>query len=283
MKYPFYSINSIRSILTEKGGNPRKKWGQNFLINPNIIQFIINSMEVDSIKNSELIVEIGPGLGALTHRLIEFEKEIIAFEIDPIMIQILEEFSYNNVKIVKGDVIEQLHIVGNKNIYAVGNLPYYISSEILISLVKKLNHLNGGVFMLQKEFAVRIAKEISSLSIFLGAFGKWEIIHHIKGNNFYPAPNAVSSLLKYSPFESPLLIIEAIPILEVLLRGFFWGKRKTIDRLIIDSPFLTYLKEPLKNLILDFNLSGRERPEEIPRDLYYNMANKIVKDYMPSL
>lgn len=278
--YPFYSIAEIQKFFSNSSLSPKKKWGQNFLIDPNIVRKIIQVPKLEQIQQTETIAEIGTGLGALTHKLVQFEKPIYAFEIDPLLVQHLEKQDYikkAQVQIVQGNVLENLHILVDKSVYFFGNLPYYISSEILTKIFHIVPLVKGGVFLLQKEFVERITKEISSLSVFLHAFGNWKQEMFVSKNCFYPKPNVDSAVLSFVSYKERILDFSKIPNLELILRGFFWGKRKTISKILESSPFFeAHHREKLKSIILEnLQKTGKERPEELQFHEYYEIAKLL--------
>lgn len=279
-EYPYLSRTRIREFLETNDAAIRKKWGQNFLTDPNIIDKIIHVPKLDQISNADIICEIGPGLGALTHILGKWKKPLVLFEIDPKLIEHLkaqEYFIKEQILLIEGDVLENLHKVSEKKAFFYGNLPYYISSEILSTLLKSSTQITGGVFLLQKEFAERITKTNSSLSIFVRAFGTWTIHGQVSGNCFFPKPEAVSAILSFSPFSSPQLSGHQIETLEVLLRGFFWGKRKTLSKILDASPFLPDQKRKLwKEIISEECKNMNQRPEDLDAEVYYTLAKKCT-------
>jgi 16S rRNA (adenine1518-N6/adenine1519-N6)-dimethyltransferase len=270
--YPFYSIGRIREFLEENGAAPLKKWGQNFLIDPNIIDYIFNHIDKDALSNSESICEIGPGLGALTHRLPELNKKITLLEIDPALIKHLSNtYVSPDIKIIAGDALITLLTLETRKNYFLGNLPYYITSDILITLLKNFPDIQGGIFMVQKEFAERVSHEVSSFSIFARAFGEWKLLKHIKPTCFYPSPTAVSSLLRFVPYKEKILSLDQIEKLEIILRSFFWGKRKTIGKILNESPFMTNpIREKLQSTLQDKIL--KSRPQDLSFEIYYELA-----------
>jgi 16S rRNA (adenine1518-N6/adenine1519-N6)-dimethyltransferase len=277
--FTFTKIQSINQFMKENNAAPLKKWGQNFLIDKNIIESIISQLPVDSVSELDCIVEIGPGLGSITHRLVDFNKDIFLFEIDPILIENLKKYNYNKSPfvLVEGDVLKNLEIVSNKNFFCFGNLPYYISTDILTSLMSSCPKMKSGIFMLQKEFIYRITKENSSLSIFLNCFGEWKHIKNVSPSCFYPSPKAESALVYYEKDLIPKLNPSETSILQVILRSFFWGKRKMISKNIKDSPFLEkWDRKKFYELITrDGFLSGNERAEDIPKEIYYTLSKKL--------
>lgn len=277
--FPYTKIRVINKFLKENKAAPLKKWGQNFLIDKNIIDSILSSYPGSSCMDLDCIVEIGPGMGSITHRLNEINKEIYLFEIDPILITHLKKSGFNKspFHLIEGDVLKNLIHISEKKFFCFGNLPYYISSEILISLLNLCKGMMFATFMLQKEFIYRITNENSSLSIYLNCFGTWKHMKNVPSSCFYPAPKAQSALVSYEKFTHPLLSNKEQEILQVLLRAFFWGKRKMISKNIKDSPFLEKWDRSLLYEVTtgDGLLTGKERAEDIPRETYYTLSKKL--------
>lgn len=279
-RYPFYSVFEIQKFFSKFSVNPQKKWGQNFLIDPNIIRKVLQVPASVQIEKTEVIAEIGAGLGALTHKLVEFNKPLYIFEIDPVLVQHLsqqESLNHFQTRIIQGDVLKNLDLLPEKIVYFFGNLPYYISSEILLRIFKTVKNILGGVFLLQKEFVIRITKEISSLSIFLHAFGNWKMEFVVNKNCFYPKPSVDSAVLSFIPHEKEILAFSKISNLETILRGMFWGKRKTISKILESSPFLELVDKPkLKYILFEIlKKTGQERPEDLEFNDYYEIAKLL--------
>ena len=283
-EYPYYSISKIRSFMDERNANPLKKWGQNFITDPNTLDFIINSIDKDALTKTNSVAEIGIGLGALTHKLALLNKKLFLFEIDPVYIENMKSMEYfdsANSILYEGDVLNTISNLKDEKIFLTGNLPYYITSEILTTSLKSIPNLTGAIFMVQKEFADRICNEISSLSIFVSAFGKFSFLKKIPPTCFYPKPDASSALIRFTPTNHSFSKMQ-IDKLELILRTFFWGKRKTIGKSISEAPFLD-AKEfnrdypDLRKEILDSleknKIELRLRPEELKVDDYH----KILK------
>ncbi len=278
--YPFYSISEIQKFFTACSISPKKKWGQNFLIDPNVVKKILQVPKLEHLKKAEILAEVGTGLGALTHKLVQFKKPIYTFEIDSFLTKYLQNQDYVQkfqIKIVQGNFLENLNVLVDKSVYFFGNLPYYISSEILTTTFKSIPHIKGGVFLLQKEFVERITKEASSLSIFLSAFGKWKLEMVVSKNCFYPKPNVNSAILSFVPYQERILDFSKIPNLELILRGFFWGKRKTISKILESSPFFEEIhRKKLRQILFEkLNKTGKERPEKLQFQEYYEIAKTL--------
>lgn len=273
--------------MEERNANPLKKWGQNFIIDPNTLDFIISSIPKESISNSDSIAEIGIGLGALTHKLAILQKKLFLFEIDPVYIENLktmEYFNSANTVLFEGDVLKTIISIKDEKVFLTGNLPYYITSEIITTCLKTIPRLTGAIFMVQKEFADRICNEISSLSIFVSAFGKFTYLKKISPTCFYPKPDASSALIRFTP-SSANYTTSQIEKLELLLKTFFWGKRKTINKSIAEAPFLDSIEfnsdyPNLRQEILDSleknKIELRLRPEELKVEDYHRIIKSLA-------
>ncbi|NBU98611.1 MAG: hypothetical protein EBS19_10450, partial [Spirochaetia bacterium] len=195
------------------------------------------------------------------------------------LIENLKENKYSNKPfiLIEGDVLKNLNVLKNESFFCFGNLPYYISTDILTSLVLQCPNLKAGIFMLQKEFINRITRENSSISIFLSIFGSWRHIKNVSSSCFYPSPKAESSLIYYEKYSNRILSDSEIDVLQIVLRSFFWGKRKTILKNIKDSPFLDkFNRSEIIDAVLQIdNLTGKERAEDIKKESYYKIA-KII-------
>lgn len=286
-EYPYYSISKIRSFMDERNANPLKKWGQNFIIDPNTLDFIISSIPKESISDSDSIAEIGIGLGALTHKLAIIGKKLFLFEIDPVYVENLktmEYFNSANTVLFEGDVLKTISNLQDEKVFLTGNLPYYITSEILTTCLKTIPRLTGAIFMVQKEFADRICNEISSLSIFVSAFGKFSYLKKIPPTCFYPKPDASSALIRFTP-SSVSYTKAQIEKLELLLKTFFWGKRKTINKSIAEAPFLDSkefnsdypnLRQEILDSLEKNKIELRLRPEELKVEDYHRIIKSLA-------
>ncbi|PJZ57650.1 16S rRNA (adenine(1518)-N(6)/adenine(1519)-N(6))-dimethyltransferase RsmA [Leptospira barantonii] len=293
-EYPFRKVTEIRKFLESKSSAPLKKWGQNFLIDPNAIQSILSCLSSDLVSKIDRILEIGPGLGAISHGLLEFQKPVTLFEIDPVYANWLREY-LPEFELKEGDALNFLSEYSNQSVYLFGNLPYYISSELTLSAVKNLKGLKGAAFLVQKEFAKRISNEPSSIRFYLSAYGSWRLKKDVKAGAFYPRPNVDSSILEYK--ASPVFENEfGFLALECLCRTAFWGKRKKLTSSFRDAPITslpleirssenfseeTFRKEcfnSLENVKIDLD----KRPEELSPENFHNAA-KFLSNYISKI
>lgn len=209
----------------------KKKYGQNFLIDKGVIKKIIEAINP---KNSEKILEIGPGLGALTTQMLNKIDHIDVVEIDPDMIKILQEkLPPSKITIFPLNILEMSNDAIGKYDKIIGNLPYYISSEILLKMIKTIDNQKDLHFMLQKEVAERISssthsKSYGRLSVMLQYFFDIELLFDIMPGSFSPPPKVTSSLVRLSPKINHVNEVKSIVSFEKLLKLSFSQKRKTI-------------------------------------------------------
>ncbi|MDO6384546.1 16S rRNA (adenine(1518)-N(6)/adenine(1519)-N(6))-dimethyltransferase RsmA [Leptospira santarosai] len=286
-EYPFRKVSEIRKFLESKSSAPLKKWGQNFLIDPNAIRSILGCLNSDLLSTIDRILEIGPGLGAISHGLLDFQKPVTLFEIDPVYAQWLREY-LPEFEIREGNALDFLHEYSQDSTYLFGNLPYYISSELTLSSVTNLKKLKGAAFLVQKEFAKRISNEPSSIQFYLSAYGTWSLKKDVKAGAFYPRPSVDSCILEYK--SSPIFEKRSGFIaLECLCRTAFWGKRKKLTSSFRNAPIASLPMEvassekfseeqfrnesvrSLENAGIDLN----KRPEELRATNFHEAAQSL--------
>ena len=196
--------DKVHKILKEKEMYAKKQYGQNFLIDKNVLNKIIDISEV---TKEDTVIEIGPGMGCLTEFLCMNAKQVICYEIDKDMVEILEDNllpNYSNLKIInqdflKVDLSDYLILENCKNVKVVANLPYYITTPIIFKLLSE-THINQYTFMVQKEVGARLTgkpntKDYNSLSVVMNYKTNSTIAYKVRPNSFYPAPNVDSVLL----------------------------------------------------------------------------------------
>ncbi|PLT32639.1 16S rRNA (adenine(1518)-N(6)/adenine(1519)-N(6))-dimethyltransferase RsmA [Bacillus sp. V5-8f] len=228
-----------KGILEKYGFSFKKSLGQNFLIDTNILNRIVDHAELT--ENSGAI-EIGPGIGALTEQLAKRSKKVTAFEIDQRLLPILRDTlsSYDNVKIIHQDILKaDVHHVINEefqnvqDLMVVANLPYYVTTPIILKLLTDNLPIRGMVVMLQKEVADRIAaqpgtKEYGSLSIAIQYYTKAETVMIVPKTVFVPQPNVDSAVIRLSVREKPIVEVKNEEFFFTVTRASFAQRRKTI-------------------------------------------------------
>lgn len=194
-----YNIKTVTTLLSVKKIKPNKTLGQNFLVDKNIVDKIINSI---NFKTKPSIIEIGPGLGVLTKELENRSNDITVVEIDKLMVDILKTQLKDSTKIVNQDILKfDFKMLGNKNKTIVGNLPYYITTEIIERIYEYSTFVDEFILMIQQDVATKIlnlkqGKDLSFVSIISNYGFDVELITDVSRNCFYPVPNVDSTVLK---------------------------------------------------------------------------------------
>jgi len=274
----------IQNFLSANGLNAQKKYGQNFLIDQNIVKFIVDSAKPIISSEPMEIAEIGIGLGTLTYPILELGYPTHLFEIVNAYINLARNTYLNtflNGTLYPGDALKNLYQISEKPMFVFGNLPYHLTSEIITTIAMDFSNWKGGLFMVQKEFAERLTKEISSLSVFLEAIGKMTLLKTVNKKCFYPAPKIDSSLILIKPHLPSERIFKNRSELEIwsrLLRSFFWGKRKQIQVSLRESPFSqdSVFQAAVNQAILKIGISPKTRPEELNRKQFLNLGQELL-------
>lgn len=228
-----------KEILNKYGFSFKKSLGQNFLIDPNILRNIVGHANLT--ENSGAI-EIGPGIGALTEHLARGAKKVVSFEIDQRLLPVLEDTlsPYDNVKIVHSDILKadvvkviEEEMPGIDDIMVVANLPYYVTTPILMKLLNDRLPIRGFVVMMQKEVADRITakpgtKEYGSLSIAIQYYCSAEVAMVVPKTVFMPQPNVDSAVIRLIKHDTPPVKVIDEDFLFVVTRASFVQRRKTI-------------------------------------------------------
>ncbi|MFU2164265.1 16S rRNA (adenine(1518)-N(6)/adenine(1519)-N(6))-dimethyltransferase RsmA [Streptococcus pluranimalium] len=237
MRIADYSVT--KSVLERHGFTFKKSFGQNFLTDTNILQKIVDTAEIDEKVN---VIEIGPGIGALTEFLAEDAAEVMAFEIDDRLVSILADTlrDFDNVQVINQDVLKsdlQTEIQKFKNpdlpIKVVANLPYYITTPILMHLIESKIPFTEFVVMMQKEVADRISAEpntkaYGSLSIAVQYYMTAKVAFIVPRTVFVPAPNVDSAILKMVRRDNPLVQVQDEDFLFEVSKASFVHRRKTL-------------------------------------------------------
>ncbi|TGL85992.1 ribosomal RNA small subunit methyltransferase A [Leptospira congkakensis] len=290
MKSPYATISNIQTFFEAKGIRAQKKFGQNFLIDQNIVNFIANSAEHMLIDESITLAEIGIGLGTLTYPVLSLDKKTFLFEIDHAYIQLAKDEilpKFPKALLFEGDAIDNLFHIYKEKVFVFGNLPYHLTTEIINTLVIHCRNFQGGIFMVQKEFAERLVKETSSLSVFLSAFCDVKYLKTVHKNCFFPIPKIHSALIllkpksQTRPNEWRLETEREVELWSRMLRTLFWGKRKQIQVSLRESPFSEdpVFREALGKAIQSAGIPPTARPEELNREQFLTLGQHLL-DYL---
>lgn len=253
----------------------KKNLGQNFLIDQNIIKKIGNTLNVDK---DDLIIEIGPGQGALTKYLHALGANLICYEIDTDMIPYLSIYNDNKTKIIYKDILDadikkDIESISYKNLYIIGNLPYYITTPIIKHLIQEEVNAKEMIFMVQEEVADRFAalpgtKNYSSITLYLKYFYTIEKLFKVSKHCFNPVPKVESAVIKFTKrVDKPNVNREKY---FKLLNDSFKMKRKTLKNNLKDYNFNTI------NEVLDkYNLDDTIRAEELDEKVFIDICNNL--------
>ena len=250
----------------------QKKFGQNFLIDSNILDCIIDGADI---SKDDMVLEIGPGIGTMTQMLCESAREVVAVEIDKNLIPILKDTlsEYDNVEVINEDIlkvdIEKLVKERNdgKPIKVVANLPYYITTPIIMGLFESHVPLDSITIMVQKEVADRMqtgpgSKDYGALSLAVQYYSKAEVLVEVSPNCFIPRPKVGSSVIKLTLHKDERVSVNDEKLMFKLIRASFNQRRKTLSNGIKNSSELSYSREDvveaLKEMGLDENIRGEK-------------------------
>lgn len=245
---------------------PRKRFGQHFLEDDTVISAIIQSL---FLKRDDKVIEIGPGRGALTLPLLKGLNQLIVIEIDKDLVREWQARAYSNLTVMQADALEVDFTKWGKNIRLVGNLPYNISTPLLIHLLDALSSIQDMHFMLQKEVVDRLAavpgtKAYGRLTVMVQAFCQVERLFDVPPEAFNPPPKVDSAVLRLIPLEENVMPSVDKAVLSRLLMQAFSMRRKTLRNNLKKYIPLSYLEE----LGIDASL----RPEEVSVKEYVQLA-----------
>ena len=275
----YSSINEISSVLAENGLAMTKKFGQNFLINPDARKKIISLCNAGNGMN---IWEIGPGLGAITHLLLKKGAHVTAFEIDHGFASVLRDkaFADEDFTLIEGDALETLFSLPFNADRVVGNLPYNVGSEIIARLVEHECLADMMVFTLQKEVAERMtaqpgSSDYSSFSILTQLDYSNSVPLVIRAGSFFPAPRVDSAVVVMRRKESPVRTEDRAGFLS-MIRALFSQRRKTVRNNLLSSPVFSLKgREHIENAFSALGLTGGERAETLSMDTLVSLYNAL--------
>lgn len=275
-------------ILKKYNFNFQKKFGQNFLIDTHILEKIIASAGV---TKQDCVLEIGPGIGTMTQYLAENAREVIAVEIDKALIPILEETlsPYDNVTVMNGDILKvDINRIaeernGGNPIKVVANLPYYITTPIIMGLFESRVPLDSITIMVQKEVADRMqvgpgTKDYGALSLAVQYYAKPEIMLQVPPACFMPRPNVGSAVIKLTRYEEPPVKAKDERTMFAIIRASFNQRRKTLVNGLGNAAGLHYRKEEIAKALEEMGLSPTIRGEALTLEQFAVLSNILLND-----
>ena len=277
------------AVLNRYGFSFQKKFGQNFLIDENVVEKIVRDAGV---TKDDFVLEIGPGIGTMTQILCENAREVVAVEIDDKLIPILTEDTlswYDNVTVIHEDILK-LDIVklanernGGKPIKVVANLPYYITTPIIMGLFESHVPLDSITIMVQKEVADRMqvgpgTKDYGALSLAVQYYAKPQILLNVPASCFMPRPNVDSAVIQLTRYEKPPVEVKDEHLMFRLIRASFNQRRKTMTNSVGNSPDLSVSKEQMAAVLEKCGLSATVRGEALTLEQFAELANVLSED-----
>ena len=265
----------------------QKKFGQNFLIDTHVLDKIISAAEI---TKDDLVVEIGPGIGTMTQYLACAAREVVAIEIDKMLIPILQDTlsAYDNVTIINEDVLKiDLNKLaeeknGGRPVKVVANLPYYITTPIIMGLFENHVPLHSITIMVQKEVADRMrmgpgTKDYGALSLAVQYYAEPYLVANVPPNCFMPRPNVGSAVIKLTVHENTPVTVRDEKLMFRLIRASFNQRRKTLANGLKNSPELHYSKEQIEEAIEKLGTSPSVRGEALTLEQFARLADILLE------
>ena len=272
-------------VLQKYHFNFQKKFGQNFLIDTGVLERIIDAAEI---TEDDCVLEIGPGIGTMTQYLAERAREVVAVEIDKALIPILEDTlsAYDNVTIINEDILKvDINQIaeeknGGKPIKVVANLPYYITTPIIMGLFESHVPLKSITIMVQKEVADRMqvgpgTKDYGALSLAVQYYAKPEIVANVPPNCFIPRPNVGSAVIRLTRFEEPPVQVDDEKKMFALIRASFNQRRKTLVNGLGNAANLQVSKEQVQKVLEQMDLPATVRGETFTLEEFARLSNLL--------
>lgn len=273
------------AVLQKYNFHFQKKFGQNFLIDTHVLERIISEAGV---TKDDFVVEIGPGIGTMTQYLCEAAGAVAAVEIDKNLIPILHDTlsEYDNVEIINNDILK-VDIAalakeknGGKPIKVVANLPYYITTPIIMGLFESHVPIESITVMVQKEVADRMqcgpgSKDYGALSLAVQYYAKPEIVANVPPNCFMPRPNVGSAVIRLTRHETPLVEVADEKLMFRLIRASFNQRRKTLVNGLKNASDLSYTKEQIEQAIEAIGQPLTIRGEALTLEQFAQLANRF--------
>ena len=286
MAYLGIPQNTI-AVLQKYHFNFQKKFGQNFLIDTTVLDRIISSAEI---TKEDCVLEIGPGIGTMTQYLAESARHVIAVEIDQNLIPILADTlsAYDNVTVINEDILK-LDIVklaeeknAGKPIKVVANLPYYITTPIIMGLFESHVPIDSITIMVQKEVADRMqvgpgSKDYGALSLAVQYYASPYIVANVPPNCFIPRPNVGSAVIRLTRYQEPPVQVKDPKLMFKLIRASFNQRRKTLQNGLNNSPEISFSKEEITKAIESLGVSPSVRGEALSLEQFAQLANYFVQ------
>ena len=280
-----YLGNSARTkeILAKYGMSAKKKFGQNFLIDKNVLESIVEAAQV---TEEDCVLEIGPGIGTLTQYLAEAAGKVVAVEIDKTLMPVLADTlsEYDNVTVINEDVLKvdigaiaQEHN-GGRPMKVVANLPYYITTPIIMKLFESGAPIESITVMVQKEVADRMtegpgSKDYGSLSLAVGFYAEAEAVCDVPPSSFIPQPNVGSAVVRLSKYDSPKVSVKDEKYMFEIIRTAFNQRRKTLSNALSNNASLGVSRQQVQDALVKMGMDDRARGETLSLEHFAELSD----------
>lgn len=279
--------SATKEIINKYSFAFQKKFGQNFLIDSNVLESIIRGAEI---TKDDFVLEIGPGIGTMTQYLCEAARQVVAVEIDKMLIPILEDTlsEYDNVEVINQDVlkVDIKSLAEEKNngkpIKVVANLPYYITTPIIMGLFESGVPIDSITIMVQKEVADRMqtgpgSKDYGAMSLAVQYYATAKVILNVSATCFMPRPNVDSAVIKLTRHKEPTVNVADEKLMFKIIRASFNQRRKTLVNGLKNSPELSFSKEQIVKAIEKIGKPETIRGEALTLEEFAELANAFTE------
>lgn len=281
------SPSATKEVINKYSFAFQKKFGQNFLIDSNILENIVEAAEI---TKDDFVLEIGPGIGTMTQYLCEAARQVVAVEIDKMLIPILEDTlsEYDNVEVINQDVlkVDIKSLAKEKNdgkpIKVVANLPYYITTPIIMGLFESGVPIESITIMVQKEVADRMqtgpgSKEYGALSLAVQYYADAKVMLNVSATCFMPRPNVDSAVIKLTRHKEPMVEVKDEKLMFRVIRASFNQRRKTLVNGLKNSSELDFSKEEIISAIQKIGKEESIRGEKLTLEEFAELSNYLYR------
>ena len=278
---------STAEIIEKYHFSFQKKFGQNFLVDSSILDRIIESAQI---TKEDCVLEIGPGIGTMTQRLAEEAGAVVAVEIDRNLLPVLADTLsvYENVTVINADILKlDLNRIveehnGGRPIKVVANLPYYITTPIIMALFEKKVPLHSVTIMVQKEVADRMrvgpgTKDYGALSLAVQYYAKPEIVTKVPAGCFMPKPNVDSAVIRLTRYEKPPVEVEDETWLFAVIRASFNQRRKTLANGLANAGYPGIGRRQVEEVLSAMGLAAAVRGETLTLEQFAELSDRLAK------
>ncbi len=264
----------------------KKNFGQNFLVDERVLDKIVSAADI---KENDLVIEVGPGIGTLTQAMAKKAGKVISVEIDKTLVPILGELleDYNNIEIINEDIlkVDINEIIENHkgmNVKMAANLPYNITTPIIMGILEKHIPMDSLTVMIQKEVAYRMnakpsTKDYGSLSLVTQYYCEPYLVANVPQNCFMPRPNVDSAVIKLSILKEPRIKVKNEKFMFDFIKAGFSQRRKTLVNCIFNSGLVTLNKEELGKVLNELGYDERVRGESLTLEDYGKISDKMLE------